>query len=216
MTDRQARDEAVTLFNAGHDSTSAALAWTCYFVGRHRAVQERLQGEVDAVLGGRAAALEDLPRLTFADAVVKESLRLVPPTSTLFTRQAITEVEIGGYQLRRGSLVTVSPYVTQRDPRWFPEPERFDPDRFGPGRVENIPEYAYFPFGAGPHVCVGNAFAMMEITLVVATLVQCFHLELTPGQEDLAPELKVSLRPKGGVWVKPFPRVPAPSVGAPA
>jgi cytochrome P450 len=108
----------------------------------------------------------------------------------------------------------MSPYVTQRDPRWFPEPERFDPDRFAPGRVEDIPEYVYFPFGAGPHVCVGNTFAMMEITLVVATLVQRFHLELTPGQENLAPELKVSLRPKGGVWVKPVAATPAVPAGA--
>jgi cytochrome P450 len=101
----------------------------------------------------------------------------------------------------------------QRDPRWFPEPERFDPDRFGPGRGEDIPEYAYFPFGAGPHICVGNSFAMMEITLVVATLVQRFHLDLAPGQVDLAPELKVSLRPKGGVWVKPVARRPVATAG---
>jgi cytochrome P450 len=214
MTDQQARDEAVTLFNAGHDSTSAALAWTCYFIARSPGVQERLRKELEAVLGERVATLEDLPRLTFADTVVKESLRLCPPTSALFVRQALTEVEIGDYQLARGSLVSLSPYVTQRDPRWFPEPERFDPDRFGPGRVEDIPEYAYFPFGAGPHVCVGNTFAMMEITLVVATLVQRFHLELTPGQENLAPELKVSLRPKGGVWVKPVARVPAAPAAA--
>jgi cytochrome P450 len=214
MTDQQARDEAVTLFNASHDSTSAALAWTCYFIARYPDVQTRLRAEVDAVLGGRVAAFEDLPRLTFVDAVVKESLRICPPTSSLFTRQAITEVEIGGYQLARGSLVAISPYVTQRDPRWFPEPERFDPDRFGPGRVESIPEYAYFPFGAGPHVCVGNSFATMEITLVMATLAQRFQLELMPGQADLVPELKVSLRPRGGVWVKPLARLPAAAVGA--
>jgi cytochrome P450 len=213
MTDRQARDEAVTLFNAGHDSTSAALAWTCYFIARDPGVQERLRNELEAVLGGRAATFDDLHHLTFADRVVKESLRIYPPTSALFTRQALTEVEIGGYRLGRGSLVAITPYVTQRDPRWFPEPERFDPDRFSPGRVEGIPEYAYIPFGAGPHVCVGNTFAMMEITLVVATLVQRFHLELTPGQEDLVPELKVSLRPRGGVWVKPIVRMPPVPAG---
>jgi cytochrome P450 len=204
MTDQQARDEAVTLFNAGHDSTSAALAWTCYFIARDAGVQERLRNEVEGVLGGRAATLDDLPRLTFADRVVKESLRIYPPTTALFTRQALTEVELSGYRLARGSLVAISPYVTQRDPRWFPEPERFDPDRFGPGRVENIPEYAFIPFGAGPHVCVGNSFAMMEITLIVATLMQRFQIELTPGQENIVPELKVSLRPRGGVWVKPL------------
>jgi cytochrome P450 len=214
MTDRQARDEAVTLFNAGHDSTSAALAWTGYFIARYPGVQERLREEVEAALGGRAATLEDLPRLTFAGTVVKESLRIYPPTPVLINRQAITEVEVGGYRLPRGGLVILSPYVTQRDPRWFPEPERFDPDRFGPGRVELVPAYAFFPFGAGPHVCVGNAFALMEITLVVATLVQRFQVELTPGQEALVPELKVSLRPKGGVWVKPVPRMPAAPAGA--
>jgi cytochrome P450 len=206
MTDQQARDEAMTLFNGGHDSTSAALAWTCYFLARHPEVQNRLHAEVTAVLGERAATFADLPRLTFADSVVKETLRICPPTSALFTREAITDVEIGGYPLARGSLVALSPYVTQHDPRWFPEPERFDPDRFQPGRVESIPEYAYFPFGAGPHVCIGNTFAMMEITLVVATLVQRFQLELAPGQDNVVPELKVSLRPKGGVWVKPVGR----------
>src|SRR5262249_19967980 len=216
MTDRQARDEAVTLFNASHDSTSAALAWTCYFVARHPAVQERVRKELKAVLAGRSATFEDLPGLTFANTVVKESLRLCPPTSALFTRQALAEAEIGGYRLAQGSLVALSPYVTQRDPRWFPEPEHFDPDRFGSGRVEAIPEYAYFPFGAGPHVCVGNTFAMMEITLCVATLVQRFHLELTPGQENLTPELKVSLRPRGGVWVKPVARLSAARAAAPA
>jgi cytochrome P450 len=216
MTDRQARDEAVTLFNASHDSTSAALAWTCYFIARHPGVQERLRMELEAVLSGRAATFEDMPSLTFADTVVKESLRLCPPTAALFTRQALTEVEIGGYRVARGSLVAMSPYVTQRDARWFPEPERFEPDRFGPGRVEDIPEYAYFPFGAGAHGCVGNTFAMMEILLVVATLVQRFHLELTPGQENLAPELKVSLRPRGGVWVKPVARLSAARAAAPA
>jgi len=216
MTDRQARDEAVTLFNASHDSTSAALAWTCYFLARDPAVQGRLRDEVDTVLGRRAATLEDLPRLAFADRVVKESLRLVPPTPVLINREAVAEVEVGGYRLPPGSLAILSPYVTQRDPRWFPEPERFDPDRFGPGRTEDIPEYAYFPFGAGPHVCVGNTFAMMEITLVMATLVQRFHLELMPGQENLEPDLKVSLRPRGGVWVKPVVRLPAAPAGAPA
>src|SRR5262249_4616148 len=185
-------------------------------VARDPGVQERLREEVAAVLGGRAATFEDLPRLAFAGSVVKESLRIFPPTPALINHEAVTEVEVGGYQLARGSLVILSPYVTQRDPRWFPEPERFDPDRFGPGRPEKIPEYAYFPFGAGPHVCIGNSLAMMEITLVVATLLQRFHVELMPGQEDFVPELKVSLRPKGGVWVKPVARVPAVPAGAPA
>jgi cytochrome P450 len=215
MTDRRARDEAVTLFNAGHDSTSAALAWTCYFIARYPGVQERLREELAAVLGERAASLADLPCLTFAGSVVKESLRIYPPTPVLINREATTEVEIGGYRLSQGSLAILSPYVTQRDSRWYPEPEHFDPDRFAPGRAESIPDYAYFPFGAGPHVCVGNTFAMMEITLVVATLLQQFQVELAPGQEHLVPELKVSLRPKGGVWIKPIARRPAAVVSVP-
>jgi cytochrome P450 len=216
MTDRQARDEAVTLFNAGHDSTSAALAWTGYFIARYPGIQERLQEEVAAVLSARPPTVEDLPRLPFAGTVVKESLRLYPPTPVLINREAITEVEIGGYRLAPGSLVILSPFVTQRDARWFPEPGCFDPDRFAPGKVEDIPEYAFFPFGAGPHVCIGNTFALMEITLIVATLAQRFQLELAPGQENLDPELKVSLRPKGGVWVTPVARLPAAPARAPA
>src|SRR5262249_8565568 len=136
-------------------------------------------------------------------------LRIRPPTSALFARQALTDVEVGGYLLARGSLVAISPYVTQHDPRWFPEPEHFDPDRFSPDREKSLPEYAYVPFGAGPHVCVGNTFAMMEITLIVATVVQRFHLSLEPGQDHIQQELKVSLRPKGGVWVKPTECAPS-------
>src|SRR5262249_34823703 len=178
-------------------------------------VQWRLWDEVEAVLGGRAATLEDLPRLTFADRGGKEALRLCPPTVALINREAVTEAEGGRYRPPPGGLATPSPHLTQRDPRWFPARGRFDSDRFAPGRVGGIPEYAYFPFGAGPHVCVGNSFAMMEITLVVATIAQRFQLELAPGQANLVPELKVSLRPKGGVWVMPAERWPREPGGAP-
>src|SRR5262249_36838258 len=134
MSDRQARDEAVTLFNAGHDSTSAALGWTGYFIARHADVQEWLHEEGRTARGDRAATHERLPRRAFAERVVKESMRICPPTPALFSREAVAEVEVGGYKLPRGALAVLSPYLTQRDPRWFPEPERFDPDRFAPGR----------------------------------------------------------------------------------
>jgi cytochrome P450 len=198
MSDEQARDEAMTLFNGGHDSTSAGLSWACYLLARHPDVQARLVEEVETVLGNGSASYADLPRLRYMQMVVKETLRLYPPTWVLMTREAVDDVELGGYVIPRGGWVNLSPYVTQRDPRWFPEPERFDPERFVPGRVEQLPEYAYFPFGGGPHVCIGNVFAMMEMTMIVATLVQRFHLQLA-GSREVEPELRVALRPKGGL-----------------
>jgi cytochrome P450 len=197
MTDEQARDEAMTLFNGGHDSTSAGLTWVCYLLAKHPDWQARLGEEVETVLGERAATFEDLPRLRYMQMVVKESLRLYPPTWVLFTREAVADVELGGYVIPKASWVNLSPYVTQRDPRWFPEPERFDPERFAPGRVGRIPEYAYFPFGGGPHVCIGNLFATMEITVIVATILRRFRLQLA-GQREVEPWLRVTMRPKGG------------------
>jgi cytochrome P450 len=211
MTDEQARDEAMTLFNAGHDSTAAGLAWVWYLVAKHPEVQARIVAEVDAALGGRPAAAEDLPRLAYAERVVKEALRLYPPTWSLFAREAVADVEVGGYTLPRGSWVAMFPYVLHRDPRWFPEPERFDPERFAPGRVEQVPPLAYVPFGAGPHACIGNAFASMEMVLILATVLQQVRVELAPGQGDAEPEPLIALRPKGGVRVKVKRRAPAPA-----
>jgi cytochrome P450 len=199
MTDEQARDEAMTLFNAGHDSTAAGLTWIWYLVAKHPAVQARIMEEIDAALGDRPATGMDLPRLAYTEQVVKEALRLYPPTWSLFPREALTDVKIGGYVLPKGSWVSILPWVMHRDRRWFPEPERFDPERFGPGRLEQIPKYAYIPFGAGPHICIGSAFATMEMTLVLATVLQQFRVELAPGQRDAEPEPLIALRPRGGV-----------------
>jgi cytochrome P450 len=219
MTDQQARDEAKSLFLAGHDTAAAALTWTCYAIARHPEVEARLYQEVEAVLGERPATIEDLPRLQYAEMVVKESLRLYPPIWDLTTREAVSNVELGGYELPKGSWIAVAPYVTQRDPRFFANPDQFDPERFGchahaigvnkpdPGaqqgvgmpRVEQIPPYAYIPFGAGPHVCIGNTFAMMEMTLVVATILQHFRVALAPGQSEVVLQPDIMIRPKGGL-----------------
>jgi cytochrome P450 len=202
LTDQEARDEAATLFVAGHDTTSAALTWLWYALARNPGAERRVRAEVDAVLGERAATYADLPRLRCTEAAVKESLRLYPPSAFLFSRQAMEDVELGGYRLRRGSWVIISPYVMHRDPRHFREPEAFDPGRFAPGRVEEIPGYAYLPFGGGPRVCIGSALATMEMVLVAATVLQRFRMDIAPGQGEVEPELAVVLRPKGGLRMR--------------
>lgn len=210
MTDEQAREEAMTLFMAGHDTTAAGLTWAWYVLAKHPAVAGRAAAEVDAVLGGRPPTLEDVPRLRYLEWVLKETLRLYPPAIGVFTRQATEDVEIGGYPLRKGSLVQLLSYVTHRDPRWFPDPEAFDPERFAPGRVEQIPPYAYFPFGGGPRACIGTGFAMTEMALVVATLLQRLRVELAPGRRDVELLPHLSLRPKGGLPVR-WTRRPTPA-----
>ncbi len=201
MSDEQARDEAVTLFNAGHDSTAAALAWIWYAVASHPGVEAKLVEEIDSVLTGRPAEFGDVARLPYTEMVVKEALRLYPPTWALFPREAIADVEIGDVSIGRGSWVYAFPYVTQRDPRFFEDPEKFDPERFGPGRIDKIAPYAYFPFGGGPRVCVASSFAMMEMVLIVATVLQTFRLRLASDQHEAEPEPLIAIRPKGGLRV---------------
>jgi len=153
------------------------------------------------VLSDRAATLADVARLPYTEMVVKESMRLYPPTWTLFPRETVAPVELGGFTIPKGAWVYVFPYVTHRDPRFFENPENFDPERFAPGRSEKIPQYAYFPFGGGPRACIGNAFATMEMILIVATVLQKFRLKLTADQTSVEPEPLISLRPKGGLRV---------------
>jgi cytochrome P450 len=174
-------------------------------VAKHPEAERRLAEEVGREVGARPVAFADLPRLKYTEQAVKEALRLYPPTWILIQREAVAEVELGGYRLPRGAWVFLSPWVTQRDPRFFEDPERFDPDRFAPGRAEKVPQYAYFPFGAGPHVCVGNAFATMEMTLLAATVVQRFRLRLAPGQGDAEPEPHIAIRPRGGLRLEVTP-----------
>ncbi len=153
MSDEQARDEAMTLFNAGHDSSAAALAWIWYLVASHPQVEDKLVAEIDQVLGGRLAGYEDVERLTYTEMVVKETLRIYPPTWTLFAREAVEDVEIGGYTVPRGSWVYAFPWVTQRDPRFWSDPERFDPERFAPGA------WSRFRLMPGSRSAAGREFA---------------------------------------------------------
>jgi cytochrome P450 len=198
MTDQEVRDEAVTLFAAGHETTSNALAWTWYLLSQNPEVEARLHQELDTALAGRRPTLADLPRLPYTTMVIKESLRLYPPAWVLNARETLADVRIDGYIIPKGSSVFVAPYAVHRNPRYFDDPLRFDPERFSPEREKSIPRYAYFPFGGGPRVCIGNSFAMMEAQLILATIAQRFRLSLLPDQRvDIDPQ--VTMGPKYGL-----------------
>ena len=201
MTDGQLRDEVMTLFLAGHETTAIALSWTCYLLCQHPEVEAKLVEELRAVLGEREPAPEDLPHLRFTEMVLKESMRLYPAVWGI-GRKAIADCEIGGYRVTKGTNIFIFQALTQRDPRFFANPDAFDPERWreDPVRSGKIPRFAYFPFGGGPRVCVGAAFAMMEATLLLAMVQRAFHLELVPGQA-VKPLPSVTLRPKNGIRV---------------
>jgi len=199
MSDMQLRDEVMTLFLAGHETTAIALSWACHLIAQNPLVETRLADELRTVLGGRALTLEDLPRLRYTEMVLKETLRLYPAVWGI-GRRAIAECELGGYRIPAGSNIFILQWRTQRDARFFPDPERFDPERWreDPTRSGKIPRCAYFPFGGGPRVCVGASFAMMEATLLLAMIQQKYELAPVPGHpiEVLA---SVTLRPKHGI-----------------
>jgi cytochrome P450 len=211
LTEREVRDELITLFLAGHETTANALAWTFYLLSQHPEVEARLHAELDAVLGPpssgpppRAPSYDDLPRLPYVEQVIKESLRLYPP-AFMVVRRAHQDTEIGGFPVPAGSEIVVWTYLTHRDPRWFPEPDRFRPERFAPDEEAKIPKLAYAPFGAGPRACIGKGFAMVEARLLLATLAHRLRFELPPGHH-VEPEPRVTLRPKGGLRMTIRPR----------
>jgi cytochrome P450 len=197
MTDRQVRDEAMTLFMAGHETTAVALSWTWYLLARHPEVEARVAEELRTVLGGRAPTLADLPRLTYTERVVTESMRLYPPAYVM-GREATRPTEVAGYPVARNVIVVIPTWVVHRDARWFDEPEAFRPDRWAAERARSLPRYAYFPFGGGPRQCIGNAFAMMETVLLLTTIAQRCRLTLVPGQR-VTPTPYVTLRPEPGI-----------------
>ena len=201
FTDQQVRDQAVTLLLAGHDTTAAGLAWLWYVLASQPEVLGRVRQELAEVLGDRLPSGEDVPRLSYLERVIKETLRMYPPAIGVFARQAVADVEIGGYLLRKGSVIRALSYLVHHDPRWFADPERFDPDRFLPERWRSVPQYAYFPFGGGPRVCIGNAFAMMEMALITATILQRFDVALATDQAEPKLSVGMSLRPAGGLRV---------------
>lgn len=197
MTDEQVRDEALTLVLAGHETTANAMAWTFYLLSQHPDIEQRLYEEVSSVLGGRMPTLADLAALPYTEQVMKEGMRLYPPAWS-FARTVKEPFELENYTLPVNSTLIVLPYVIHRDARWFPDPERFDPERFSPEREASIPKYAYLPFGGGPRVCIGNAFAMMEARLILAGVVQRYRLVLA-ASGPVVPEPLITLRPKGGM-----------------
>jgi len=199
MTDRQLRDECVTLLLAGHETTALALSWACYLLAQHREAQESLHAELDRVLGGRPPSLEDLVRLPYTEAVVREALRLYPP-AWLMPRLATEDLEIHGYRIAKGTSVVMSQWIVHRDPRWFADPERFNPGRWSEEFARKLPRFAYFPFGGGPRLCVGASFALIEAVLLLAAIAQRFRWSLAAA-EAVEPVATMTLRPKGGIWL---------------
>ncbi|MEO8432255.1 MAG: cytochrome P450 [Acidobacteriota bacterium] len=195
--ENEVRDEVATIFLAGHDTTALTLTWAAHLLSTAPAVEERLAGELDAALGGRTPALSDLRGLRYLDAVLHETLRLYP-SAWGFSRLATSDCEIGGYRIPAGTSVLVSPWVTQRDPRFFEDPESFRPERWMDGLSARIPRFAYFPFGGGPRLCIGAQFGMMEAALLLAVLVQRFRLHAIPGKA-VEPWASITLRPRGGL-----------------
>lgn len=198
MSEQQLRDEVITLFVAGHETTANALAWALYLVSKHPVVEAKLLAEV-ARLHGKTPSIEDLAQLPYSEQVVKEAMRLYPPAGSI-TRQPIHDIELAGYPIAQGSMITLATYVMHRDPTLYPEPECFDPERFLPENESKRPRLAYLPFGGGPRVCIGNSFAMMEARLVLATILQ--QASLLPPAKRVRAEQMFTLRPQGGLKMK--------------
>lgn len=201
MSDQQVRDEAITLFSAGHETTSNALTWTWYLLAQHPTIEQTLHEELARELGGRLPTLADLENLPYTEMVIKEAMRLYPPAWILMSRTPLEPLTLGSYTILPGEWIFIAPYVVHRDPRFFPNPDRFDPERFTPEQEATRPRFAYFPFGGGPRVCIGNSFAMMEARLILATIAQRFTLALEPGQ-TVVPEPEITLRPRHGLRVR--------------
>jgi cytochrome P450 len=203
MSDEQVRDEVLTLFLAGHETTANALTWTWVLLARHRDVERHVHREIDAVLGARLPTFEDLARLPYTRAVVSESMRLYPPAWTM-GRRALVDYRWSGYDIPAGSIVLMTQWVVHRDARLWPEPERFDPERWLPEPPPR-PRFAYFPFGGGNRMCIGDQFAWTEAMLVLVTLAQAWRLKLDP-LHPIEPQPLITLRTRHGVRATPLQR----------
>jgi cytochrome P450 len=204
MTDLQVRDEVMTLLLAGHETTANALTWAFLLLSQNPDVDAHLSGELATVLNGRSPALADLPHLPYTENVIKEALRLYPP-AWIMGYEAVDDVTIGGYPVCKGTTMFMSQWVTHRDPRWFPEPDAFRPERWAEPGMKKLPTYAYYPFGGGERLCIGKSFALMEASLLLATIVEQYRLALAPGQV-IAMEPSVTLRPKHGLKMEVLSR----------
>ncbi|MEO8030545.1 MAG: cytochrome P450 [Gemmatimonadota bacterium] len=198
MTDLQLRDESMTLFLAGHETTANAASWGLYLLSRHPEIAARVRQEVAGVVGEGAPGPDDLPALPYTTMVVAEVMRLYPPAWTI-GRRALQDWDVAGYRIVKGTLILASPWVTHRDPRWWPDPLRFDPLRFTESAKATRPKFAYFPFGGGPRICVGEQFAWMEGVLIVASVLQRFEFEPVNPAATVVPAPSITLRPRGGL-----------------
>jgi cytochrome P450 len=197
MTDQQVRDEAMTIFLAGHETTANALSWSWHLLSGAPEVEARLHEEIDRVLQGRLPTIADLPALGFAEKVVTEAMRLYPP-AWLIGRRAIDAYPLNGYVVPPRAIIVISPYVLHRDARYFPDPERFNPDRWTAAFKASLPPFAYVPFGGGARRCIGESFAWMELVLVLSTLAQRWRLAAVPGHR-VVPQPVITLRMKHGL-----------------
>ena len=198
MSDAQLRDEVMTLFLAGHETTALALSWSWYLLALNPEAEKKFHAELDEVLGGRTPTVADMPSLKYTEMIAKEAMRLYPPAYAV-GREAVEATEIGGFRVPKGTQLFAFQWVTHRDARYFEDPAAFKPERWTSEKSEQLPKYAYFPFGGGPRQCIGNYFAMMEIVLLLATIGQRFQFKLTDEKVEVLPVL--SLRPKNGIKV---------------
>jgi cytochrome P450 len=212
MTDTNVRDEAMAFFLAGHETTALALTWTFYLLSQHPQVQAALDEELRAVLDGRPPTAEDPPRLPYTGMVLRESMRLYPPAYA-FARDSLADCEVGGWPVPGGSTMIMSQWVLHRDPRYWDQPEQFNPDRWDGDLVARLPRFVYFPFGGGPHLCIGSGFATLEATLLLATIAQRFRLTLVPDHPVVLQPL-MTLRPRHGMRMSLHERIRAHSVDA--
>jgi cytochrome P450 len=197
VSDRQLRDELITLFIAGNETTAITMTWAMYLLGRHPDIEAKVRAEVKEVLGDRLPNFEDLPRLRYTKMVIQEALRLYP-TSWILPRLAAADDEVGGYQIPKGATVIVSQYIMHHHPSLWPNPEVFDPERFTPENLEGRPRHAFMPFGAGPRLCIGDQFAIMEAQFILAMMTQRFRARLAPGARG-EHKAVTTLRPKSGM-----------------
>jgi cytochrome P450 len=199
MTDQQLRDEAITLFLAGHETTANTLSWTWWLLAQNPAVEAKLHAELRTVLAGRAPSLDDLPKLVYTSHIITESMRLYPPAWGT-ARTAIEDHEIAGYAIPKGSGVSFAQWSVHRDARWYDAPDEFRPERWEGDLLKRNPKFAYFPFGGGPRQCIGNTFALMETALTLATIAQQYRFRLVPGH-PVVPLASITLRPRYGIRV---------------
>ncbi|MBO8170285.1 MAG: cytochrome P450 [Bacillaceae bacterium] len=205
LTDELIRDQVMTIFLAGHETTANTLSWTWYLLSQHPEVEQKFHVELDRVLGNRLPTADDVSRLTYTRQVIQESMRLYP-AAWIIGREALREVEIGGHSFDKGDTLLMSQYVMHRNPKYYEQPDRFMPERFAGDLLEKNPPFAYFPFGGGPRVCIGNHFALLESTLLLAVIGQKFKLRLIDNHHPVEPEPLITLRPKNGLYMKVLKR----------